>query len=78
MLGGIFASIYINSNDVSMGWDRLGLILEGMFIGSLLGLAAAIYTLLKLSSGILNSILKSSGIFIFLAVLLLVLTNLLS
>ena len=52
LLGGIFASIYINSNDVSMGWDRLGLMLEGMFIGTLLGLAAAIYTLLKLSSGI--------------------------
>ncbi len=78
LLGGILVSIYINSIDVSMGWDRLGLLLEGMFFGSLLGLAGAIYSLLKFSSDILNSILKSSGIFIFLAIMLLVLTNLLT
>ena len=78
LLGGILVSIYINSLDVSTGWDRLGLLFEGMFLGSLLGLAGAIYTLLKFSSGILNSILKSSVIFIFLAIFLLVLTNILT
>ncbi len=78
LLGGILVSIYINTLDVSTGWDRLGLLFEGMFLGSLLGLAGAIYTLLKFSPGILNSILKSSVIFIFLAIFLLVLTNILT